>query len=340
MKKTVILPIILICSWVYGQEPPVESNDQKVFAQIFTGFRYSLKDIYTPRKAFEFSQGIIGYQHKIGGRVTGKIMYDVTRTTHIYEVTDTAGNLLGVDYFEGSKYTAYLKMAEILWEINEYADLRVGQLLNTQYLTFLDPFWGYRYIDVTFQEKYRLGMPADFGVQLDLKYKNLILNQFSVVNGEGPFRYQDDGGEFIWSDNIQISPVEGLTLKIYGDYGPTSDTSRAAAPKYTLSGFAGYRTAKYRAGVEYNRVSNWGYLKDHNYSGISLYGGIRIYKLLEMLARYDYLVMERPESTERLNYYIIGVHYEPVPRFTTSLNFRYYSDGHIPMVYASFGLKF
>ena len=40
--------------------------------------------------------------------------------------------------------------------------LRLENYLNTQYLTFQDKFWGYRYIDVTYQEKFRLGHAGRF----------------------------------------------------------------------------------------------------------------------------------------------------------------------------------
>jgi len=311
-----------------------------VFGQIYTDFRYSFKESFQPRAAFNFNQGIIGYSHQLADNLRGLIMIDVTRTTHFYEITDTAGNPLDYKYFEGSKYTAYLKMAEIRWNINSFFTFRIGQLLNTQYLTFQDRFWGYRYIDVTYQERYRLGMPADFGVQLDFKYKDKILNQFSIVNGEGPFRHQDVNGKFLYSNNIQVYPTDRITLKLYIDYAPSPDTGVNKDAKSVIAGFAGYKTDKFRIGGEYTFVTNYAYSKGTDYFGYSIYGSVVLNHQFQLLARYDHLDMNLPEVDKFLDYYIIGLQYEPVKKFTTSLNFRYYSIDHLPFIYASFGLKF
>jgi len=308
------------------------------FGQIYAGFRYGFKDTYKPQAAFEFNQGIIGYFHQISPKVSGKIMFDVTRTTNF--TLDSIGQSMVVTYFEGSKYTAYLKMAEIKWDISDMFTLRFGQLLNTQYLTFQDPFWGYRYIDVTFQEKFRLGQPADFGVQFDVKAGDKFVNQFSIVNGEGPFRYQDLNSKFIFSDNIQYSPIKNLTLKLYGDYGPAISPDSAYGDKWVISCFAGYKMAKFRVGGEYDFVNNYNWTDGKDYSGFSFFGGWNFIGKFDVLARWDHLQIKTLSETDKLDYCMIGFQYEPVKMFTTSVNFRYVSEDKLPFIYANFGLKF
>jgi len=311
-----------------------------VFGQIYSDFHYGLNGNKTPRTAFNFNQGIIGYANQVSEKLKGLIMFDVTRTTNITDITDTAGNLMGFNYFEGSKYTAYLKMAEIKWDINEFFSFRVGQLLNTQYLIFQDKFWGYRYVDVTYQEKYRLGMPADFGAQVDFKWKDKLLNQLSVVNGEGPFRHQDMSGKFIFSNNIQYYPTENITLKLYVDYGPATDTGASFGDKSVISGFAGYKVLKFRIGGEYTYVFNDGFRENTDYYGFSIYTAYVLNDRFQLFGRYDHLDLKTPLQSKFQNYYILGCQYEPVQQFTTSLNFRYYDPEDMPVMYASFGLKF
>ncbi len=317
----------------YSYQDVKKDEPRYFFGQIFAGFHYGLKNTIEPRAAFIFNQGILGYYHEL----SGKIMLDFTRTTHIYKITDTAGNALNVDYFEGSKYTAYLKMAEIKWKLNDHFDFRVGQLLNTQYLTFQDKFWGFRYIDVTPQEKYRLGMPADFGVQLDYNYKGKFLNQFSIVNGEGPFRFQDMNGKFLYSNNMQYNPIKNLTLKLYVDYSPDADTSNLQAAKSVISTFAGYKIEKFAIGGEFNYVFNYAYLDGYNVYNFSVYGNYAVSEKIVLVGRFDHLASGLLPA---LDYYIIGFQYAPVKGFTTSANFRYYSVDALPLIYANFGLKF
>lgn len=341
----ILLILLLFLSVLGGQAQNtslkvIKEDTSYVFGQIFTDFRYSLKDTYQPQGAFTFNQGILGFVHNHTSQLRGLILFDVTRTTHFYEITDSMGNQMQYQYFEGSKYTAFLKMAEIRWDINEFFRFRIGQLLNTQYLTFQDRFWGYRYIDVTFQEKYRMGMPADFGAQLDFRYKKKLLNQFSVVNGDGPFRHQDMRGKFLYSNNLEVYPTEHITLKLYVDYAPSPDSGENTAAKSVASGFVGYKTKNWRVGAEYAYVSNYIYRKGTDYSGYSVYGSAVLNDKFQVMARYDHLDMKLPEQNEKLDYYIIGFQWEPIRMFTTSLNFRYYSVDHLPFIYTNFALKF
>ncbi|NOX46056.1 MAG: hypothetical protein GXO89_03650 [Chlorobi bacterium] len=336
-----LLAVLPFFAFSQSSSLKVEKDEKSyIFAQIFTDFQYGMKDTFKPRASFRFNQGIIGYKHTFSDELSGIIMYDVTRTTHFYGEADSAGNKPDFFYFEGSKYTSYLKMAEIKWRVNDFFTFRVGQLLSTQYLTFQDRFWGFRYVDVTMQEKFRMGMPADFGAQLDFRYGKKFLNQFSVVNGEGPFRYQDMNSKFLFSNNIQFNPIEKITLKLYTAYEPASDTGLDVSDKVTISAFAGYKIEKYRLGAEYNYISNYAFKHGDEYHGISVYGSWTLNGKIVFLGRFDHLYRVLATENKYVDYYIVGFQYEPVKTFTTSINFRYYSVESLPFVYASFGLKF
>ncbi|RLD90873.1 MAG: hypothetical protein DRJ09_02830 [Bacteroidetes bacterium] len=317
-----------------------DSSSSYIFGQIYTDFYVGLNDHYQPQSAFVFKQGILGYKHTFGNNLSGIIMLDVTRTTHFTGLSDSAGNVIPLDYFEGSKYTAYLKMAEIKWTINNRFALRFGQLLNTQYLTFQDKFWGFRYVDVTFQEKYRFGMPADFGVQADYKLEDKLLLQISVVNGEGPFRYQDRLSRFLYSVNVQYSPVKNLTLKLYTGMESAPDTGLCINSKKITSFFTGYKTKQFGMGAEANYVKDYSYISGINKYGFSVYSFITLLPRLTALVRYDYLFQQFEPDKLINNYYIFGVQYKPVKHLLTSLNFRYYSNNNFPAIYLNAGLKF
>jgi hypothetical protein len=341
MKQLIII-ILLAPMLANAQSSQVVLKERNsfVFAQIFGDFRYAFNKDYKPSAAFNFNQGIFGYYHKLTDNLSGKIMYDVTRTTNIYEAIDSTGVPVNINYFEGSKYTAYLKLAEIRWDVTNWFTFHFGQLLNTQYLTFIDLFWGYRYIDVTFQERYRLGNPADFGAQFDFKLGGKIATQFSVVNGEGPFRYQDLSGEFIYSANIQYAPIEGLTLKLYADIGPSPDTNSIEYARSVFSWFTGYKNDKYRIGFEAVLVNNYDWNMGQDHYGISVYGGYKIWDKITAIVRYDRLMIRSAGNRLDQSYYIAGFDYEPLKFFNTSLNFRYFSEEDLPFIFASFGLRF
>ena len=342
MKKLLWLFILLPVVSIAQNSTQVVSKDNAsyIFGQIFSDFYIGLNNNFKPKSAFVFKQGIIGYKHTFKNKVSGLIMLDVTRTTHFTSLSDSNNNVIPLDYFEGSKYTAYLKMAEIKWTINNHFTLRFGQLLNTQYLTFQDKFWGFRYVDVTFQEKYRFGMPADFGVQADYKLDDKLLLQVSVVNGEGPFRYQDMLSKFLYSGNIQYSPIKNFTLKLYLGMESAPDTGTCVNSRKITSFFAGYKTKIFGLGGEANYVKDYTYQEGIDKYGFSVYGFITVFPKFVVLARYDYLFQNIQTKELVNNYYIVGAQYEPVKFLLTSLNFRYYSKNDFPSIYLNVGFKF
>jgi len=309
---------------------------QKIFGQIFSSFYYGASDNIEPKSAFEMPTALFGYSSIIAEKVKATLIYDVTRTTN-FRFADTSGIS---NYFEGSKYTAFLKMAEIQYSINKNINFKIGQLLNTQYLTVQDKFWGYRYIYFTYQEVHRYGMPADFGAQLDLKYKDKIKNQISIVNGEGPFRHQDVNAQFIISNNIEVYPIDGLILKLYTDFSPTKDTSLLAKDKSVVSGFAGYKSDKYKIGLEYNSVNNYGYTENSDYFGFSGYAGYFLNDKTDILIRYDFINKSKTFNIENGSFILAGFQYMPVNNFFCSLNVRALFPEEKYWLYASFGVKF
>ncbi|GAB4323136.1 MAG: hypothetical protein Kow00127_15830 [Bacteroidales bacterium] len=332
-----VLPALILAQGV--SQLPESSESEKVIGQIYSAFRYDFRKDVSQKAAFEFNQGIIGYRHAFGEKVSGIILYDVTRTTHVYSLTTADGEPVSIDYFEGSKYTAYLKMAEIKWNPGKVVGFRFGQLLNTQYLTFQDRFWGYRYIDVTFQEKFRLGMPADFGAQVDLQPTEYLLVQLSAVNGEGPFRHQDEYGGMLYSANIQYEAVPGLTFKLYSDLAPAPDTGNASN-RSVITGFAGFKNKNFSVGGEYTYLSNRLYITDSDYYGFSVFGGVRVLEKTDLILRWDRLTRSLGNESSDTDYFIAGVQYQPEKMLNMALTYRYFSEGDIPMLYFSMGLKF
>ena len=337
-----ILPLILIIfySITLNAENKNDSltilEKTKTFGAIYTDFYYGLNNNSTPKSAFGLSTALVGFKTDFSKKVSTILIYDVTRTTNAFEVTDTSGNILNVSYFEGSKYTAFLKMAEIKWNINNNMDFSVGQLLNSQYLTLQDKFWKHRYVMVTFQEAYRFGMPADFGARFHFSFFNKKLNYYiAAFNGEGPFRYQDNNGKFLFANNIEYYPTNNIILKFY--MGTEQPQTKNDKLKNIYSGFIAYKTKKFRAGIEYNYVSNYNF-SGIDYSGYSIYGMYDILTNIEIFGRYDYI--KQATNIQNSSLYIAGLQYKPVKNLSIGLNFRQTIPNNEPRIYASFGVKF
>ncbi len=316
MKK-VLFSLFLFVSFLslYAQSDSLKDREKsKIFASIGSVFLHNLNEKSSPTTSFFVNSALIGYSHSFSDKISGTIMFDVTRTTH-FSFLDTIGIS---SYFEGSKYTAYLKVGEIKWKIHPKLELSMGQLQNEQYLTLQDKHWKRRYIATTFQEYYRFGMPADFGVRVRfLPFDNFKIS-LNVFNGEGPFRHQDKKSSFLYATNIEYNPHKNMILKVYADVQqPHENKNRYRG---VLSGFLGYENEKWLAGLEYSKVFNNSFQEYSDLSGMSLYGVYKFKEKWAVLARIDY--MNEYHGVEKEVFVLGGVEYCPIRNFRISTNFR------------------
>ncbi len=339
MKKGILICTLLMTmaqwSFALNDTLPPPKYSSSVWGNIFTAFYYIPGEKVMPGKGFELSTGLLGYRGQWGDKASATLIYDVFRTTDRIEVKDTSGNQLPVTHgFRGSDYTGFLKMAQIDYKINSWLDFSAGQMLNQQYLTFQDRFWGFRYIAYTFQEMNRFGAQADFGARFTLRPHKTLAVTVGSVNGNGPFRVQSADGVMQYFTNIEWTPVTGLMVKMFADHMP----GNGAPHRDAYSFFAGYRTDGWRLGVEVSHVENHMNNEANDLSGTSVYGAWKVKEGWHLLARHDYI--KKSMALENAHYMIAGVEYEPYKGFYTSLNYRYLSQGDISYLFASFGTRF
>jgi opacity protein-like surface antigen len=333
MKKLIFLLFIFPLIANAQTKDSLKTKQGKIFANLYSSFNYQ-KSKSGSSSGFGMSTALLGYTKTVKSKIKGTIIFDVTRTTNNIKVFDSTGTALQVNYFEGSKYTAFLKMAAIEWLICPKISISAGQLLNTQYLTFQDKFWQHRYVDVTFQEKNRFGMPADFGMQLNLNpYKNLKIN-IGAFNGEGPFRHQDPNSNFLLSFNIEFKPKFFILKAYYAQH--FCDNPALQHDKHILSLFGGYKRDKLVLGLEYDLVRNANFM-NINWQGFSSFAFYSLSDKWQIFYRFDYML----ETFQYRNtaYHIAGIEYSPVKNLKISANYRYLSFDNTNMIFLNIGLK-
>ena len=317
------------------QTKPEVNDKHTVFANIFTGAYYNFNTIQ-PNAGFDLSTALLGYSYKKSNTLKFTLIYDVTRTTSGISVTDSTGNNYNVLYFEGSSYTAFLKMAEIKWQFSKKISLSAGQLLNEQYLTVTDKFWKHRYVLTTMQELYRMGYPADFGLRFEYKDEKTFALSLGAVNGDGPFRKQDDNAVIEYTTNLEIYYIKNLLIKAFVSLTPaTFDVENNL--KTVFSGFLAYKVDKYRIGTEYSYTNNVNF-NPLVYSGFSIFAMYDITNKFEVFGRYDYI--DNSKVIRLNNTCVAGIQYEPEKNLFLSLNYRFWSALEMQQVYFNMGVKF
>ncbi len=333
MKCFPLILILVFASFSMNAQSDTAKPDSGVFfADIHTYFQHDLNGNNNPQSAFGLTTAIMGYKKSFSQKVSGIILYDVTRTTN-FSYPDTIG-ING--YFEGSKYTAFLKMAEIDWKFSNWGEIGFGQLLNEQYLTVQDKHWGMRYVATTMQELFRFGMPADFGLRVKLRPIETLILSFTAVNGEGPFKYQDNESNFLYSANVEYSPKDYLIFKLYADYEQHAST--LSENRSTISGFVGFKTKKWMAGAEYNMVFNNSFVPESDLSGASVYGSMKVGAKTAVFVRVDY--MQEYGNVKSEAFLLAGAEYRPTPNLGFSVNLKRNTWLNTSMICLNAGIRF
>lgn len=336
--KTITFLIIITLfnvSFSLSQNDSLKSKSPVVFGSIYPGFvsTFSMKD--KPNYGFEMNTALVGFKTDFADKATAILIYDVTKTTGDIVVRDSNNTLQSVSFFKGSDYTAFLKQAEINWKPKKNIELALGQLLNEQYLTVQDKFWGYRYVAYTFQERYKFGNQADFGLRAALVNNNWRIST-TISNGEGPLYKQDSEGRLMYALNAEYRPSKNFIFKVYGDIYPGNKMNREC-----LSAFMAYGTDKYRIGIEGCLIENDKWIEKYDYWG---YSGFISYKIAEkwnVFIREDYLDKSYLYDN-KTSISFAGVQYEPVKNFNIALNYRFIKEKSMEyhQVALNVGIKF
>lgn len=235
----------------------------QVFGNFHTGFGAENDD-----RGFELDRSYLGYQYDLGKGLSIKGVMDIGQSKNVD------------DYHR----IAYIKNALISWKTGKLT--LNGGLISTTQFNMQEKFWGYRYIMKSFQDQYKFGSSADLGVSVSYKFADWISADAIIVNGEGYKKIQKADG-LAYGLGATLSPLKGLSIRLYAGLNESSE--KTGEDIWNYAAFAGYRNNIFSLGAEYNFMQNADNVKDHDQSGLSVYGSVKIDKQWEAYARYDRL---------------------------------------------------
>ena len=114
MKKTITLILILAFSVNYSQ---VEfKQNGSLHFKIFWNYHNDFTKEITKKSAFELKRVYLGYKHNFSKDISTKVTYDIGANS------------------SGSAYTAYVKIAQLDWELSPKLKLSMGLIGNKQFI--------------------------------------------------------------------------------------------------------------------------------------------------------------------------------------------------------------
>jgi hypothetical protein len=322
MKKVTAFILFSMCiilnSYAQNEKESFKPSG-KIFMRVFSNFNTTITD-GTSKSAFALERAYLGYEFNLSDNFSGKINFDI-------------GNPNDKGDFE---MTAFIKNAYLKYTLNKFS-VSFGMIPTTQF-ELQERIWGYRYVEKSFQDAYKIGSSADLGISAAYSFTNWLSADVIAVNGEGFKKIQADN-KFKTGLGITLTPVKGLTARGYFDVMGKDSTQS------TLIGFLGYEFAKGSIGAEYNLQNNFGYGKGKDLSGASVYASLSPLKNIKLYGRYDYLTSSLlPGKTDNWNLakdgnlIIAGIEFQPVKGVKLSPNYRLWSpsDEQKPSVHSFF----
>ena len=325
-------------TFVSAADSPAPASQGKFYGKIYADWYYDLGDtspakkFITEKSQFELSRVYLGYNYKIDDRFTVDGLLDVGRVdpaTAASATFDTTKKTVGLSLSKDDRYFAYLKTAYLAWKnILPYTTLSMGQIgyyaFNVQ-----EGFWGHRYVYNTLMDKEGWETSADLGVSAVVAPMDMLKITAGVFNGEGYKASQDVNGNYRIAGAAQVNPIKGLTLYLFGDWMPTGTTTDTA--QSTIAAFAGYNIMDMgKIGVEYDAQMQQKGVKDHDVSGLSIFGMYNIIKELEVFARFDMMSSKNDPSTGKGwntaqdgQTIIGGLQYAPVSKVKIAANYQH-----------------
>ena len=177
--------------------------------------------------------------------------------------------------------TPFVKDAYVAWKDKGH-ELYLG-ISPSPTFERVERFWGYRAVEKTPLDLYRLGSSRDFGVAYKGKLADGRLAWHAMLgNGAGEGGETNKGKKAMLS--VAFQPTKELVVELYADTEDRPDST----DRTTFHAFAGFRRDRSRYGVEYatqKRQAAEG--PDQTVSVASVFGVWDLGEKLSLLARVD-----------------------------------------------------
>ncbi len=138
----------------------------------------------------------------------------------------------------------YIKDAYLSWRKNEH-NLFVG-ISPTPTWEFIEGFWGYRSVEKTPLDLFKMGDSRDLGVAFKGKLSRVFGYHIMFANGEGT-KSEVNKEKKVYASFL-FSLTEKIQFEFYGDYGQGADHM----DNFVYQGFLGYKSKKFRLGLQYS----------------------------------------------------------------------------------------
>lgn len=198
---------------------------------------------------------------------------------------------------------------------------------------YIEGFWGYRAVEKTPLDLFKLGESRDFGIALKgFAGRNRFFGYHVMVgNGEGTKSEVNKEKKYMGSFLFKVT--ETLSFEFYTDYAQGANHKNY----YTFQGFLGWKREKTRVGIQYTHQIRKRTMEqsDLKYNVYSIFGVLSLSGKVSLLARYDRMDSPLPwgssisyvpfNNSAPFNFMLAGFDFHPLKNVSFIPNIMYVS---------------
>lgn len=269
------LVLALQCiSWAQAEEFKPKSEP---IVRIFGNFHSGL----TPddsRALFEIERAYLGYSTQVNPNLSAEVKVDI-------------GSPENESVYAMVKRYAYVRNAFISYKMGKLkTDFGI---INMTHFSVQDKFWGYRYVQKSFADRFKYGKSVDMGVNAAYTVNKQFSFDAGIVNGEGYSQLQNDN-YFEYTAGATVQWPQKLIWRFFANMGPS-----ATQTKMVYAAFAGITfSPKWNLGMEYNVMQNYNYRDGFNMQGYSVYSTYKLPRNLRVFGRFDMTNSNKVDGAE------------------------------------------
>ena len=206
------------------------------------------------------------------------------------------------DFTSSSKMVPFIKDGYLKWKRGPRS-VYFGMSGTPTWGHVTEKFYGYRFLEKTGPDLWKLGSSRDFGLALKGAFDpdKKVTYHFMVGNGAST-RSETDKRKKVYG-SVAFKPARGVVIEGYGDFEARPDDRS----RFTVRGFAGYKTRQYRFGGEVMQQTRRNSADDGDLTLLllSVYGAGEVHEKAWIMARVDRMNNPNP-SGSKISYLPLG----------------------------------
>lgn len=208
------------------------------------------------------------------------------------------GNSPG-DFTTNARIEPFIKDAYLTWK-GTNVDLTMG-LSPSPTWDFIESFWGYRPVEKTPLDLFRMGSSRDFGLAAKGKLAGgKVFYHAMLGNGAGEGAETNEGKKAMLA--VGLKPADALVVELYAD----TEDRPASTDRTTYQAFLGWRGERSRYGLQAGRQERQAVAgPDQTLAVGSIFGVWDLSERVHVLARFDRAFDGNPEA-DRIPYLVLA----------------------------------